>query len=109
MIERIEPDISRAKSMLEMAERAQRFINQIIEKLGIAGDQSILAREYYEVIRELASAILFIDGFKTTGENAHKEIIDYLNNYPDFSQGEIIAIQDLRIKRNNNSYEGKNR
>ena len=107
MIIKISSDKEKAKSMLKMAENTEKFIKQIIQKIGLEEHQSLLAREYYEVMRGLASAILFVDGFKAIGENAHKEIIGYLSKYNGISEQEILEIQELRIRRNKNSYEGK--
>ncbi len=47
------------------------------------------------------------DGLKTTGEYAHKDLIDYLVNYKEFTESDILFLNDLRIKRNNSTYEGK--
>lgn len=107
MITKITPDKERADSMFKMAKSTENVLIKIMNKLGLEEDQSMIVREYYEIIRELITAILFFDGFKTKGENAHKETIDYLSKYKEFSEDEIFSLQDLRIKRNNNSYEGK--
>jgi len=107
MITKIIPDKEKAKSILRMAETTEKNINQIIQEMGLGEHQSLLTREYYEVIRELVSAILFADGFKAIGENAHKETIEHLLNYEEISEEEISLIQDLRIRRNKSSYEGR--
>src|SRR3989339_196930 len=62
---------------------------------------------YYEIIKELAGALLLLDGLKSIGDYAHKDLIDYLINYREFQQKDIIFMNDLRIKRNNSFYEGK--
>jgi len=106
MIIKITPDIEKARSILNMAEKTEKFIQEIFKKIGIEENQSILVREYYEIIRELASAVLSISGYKAIGENAHKETIDYLSNFKEFSSQEIFEMHELRIRRNKNSYEG---
>lgn len=68
---------------------------------------TILAENYYEIIKELISAILLIDGVKATGENAHKELIEEFSKYKELDEAEIRIIDDLRIRRNKSSYEGK--
>ena len=65
------------------------------------------SENYYEILKELASALLLLDGLKTTGEYAHKDLIDYLINYEEFKESEILFMNDLRIKRNNCAYDGK--
>ncbi|UZE93863.1 MAG: hypothetical protein IB618_03825 [Candidatus Pacearchaeota archaeon] len=107
MIIKITLDREKAKSILKMAENIENMLKEIIKKLGKMEDQSIIVREYYEVIRELITALLLSDGFKAIGEYAHKETIDYLSNYKEFSQDEVMTIQDLRTKRNKSSYEGR--
>ena len=51
--------------------------------------------------------MLLLDGLKTSGENAHKEVIDNLLNYKEFNDKDVILLNDLRVKRNKSSYEGK--
>ena len=107
MKEKITPNPERARSLLEMAENTDKYLKELIAKFSQEENQSIIAREYYEVIRELISAILIADGFKIFGESAHKETVEYLKNFKQFSEQEISEIQDLRVKRNDSSYEGK--
>ena len=40
---------------------------------------SNITKEYYDLIRELISVVLLLDGYKTYGEGAHKKLIEYLN------------------------------
>lgn len=107
MIIKIIPDKQRAKSISNMAQDTESFIHNIILKIGINKNQSFLVRDYYEVIRELATAVLLISGFKSIGDNSHKETIEYLSNFKEFSESEISEMQELRIIRNQISYEGK--
>lgn len=97
------PDKEKAKSMLKMAETTLSMAETIdIEKF-----PSNLAKEYYDIIRELISAILLLDGYKTYGEGAHKKVIDYLaEKYKQFSEHEIKTIDELRAIRNRISYDG---
>lgn len=44
---------------------------------------------------------------KTTGEYAHKDLIDYLIHYKEFIDSDLLFMNDLRIKRNNSAYDGK--
>lgn len=68
---------------------------------------SNVTKDYYDVIRELISIILLLDGYKTIGEGAHKTMIEYLeSNYKVFGNSEILLIDDLRIVRNKIAYDG---
>jgi len=107
MIIKITPDLERAKSILNTAENTEKYIKEIIKKIGIGENQNVLVREYYEIIRELASAVLLSKGFKAVGENAHKETIEHLSNFRELSSQDIFEMQELRIRRNKSSYEGE--
>ena len=102
MIHKIFADKEKVKSMLKMAVDREKTINSI--KVDYP---TIVAENYYEIIKELSSALLLLNGLKVTGENAHKEIIDSLEKFDNFSGYEISLLQDLRIKRNKSQYEGE--
>mgnify|MGYP001612418696 CR=1 FL=1 len=100
---KITPDKEKAQSILKMVETTLEMIN-LIDKTKFPSN---ITKEYYEIIRELVSIILLLDGFKTIGEKAHKRQIEYLEaNYKEFSKAEIIQIDDLRITRNKIAYDG---
>ncbi len=96
-------DKVKAKSILAMAEVTLEMIKTIDEKRFASN----LVKEYYDVIRELISAIMLLDGYKTRGEGAHIKAIEYMReNYKQLSELEISAIDDLREKRNRIAYNG---
>lgn len=100
---RVTPDKIKAKSILKMAEITLEMVKTIDENKF----PSNAIKEYYEIIRELISALLLLDGYKTYGEGAHKRVIDYLEkNYKQFLDYEISTINELRIIRNRISYDG---
>jgi len=100
---RVTPNKEKARSILRMVETTLEMIKQIDKRKF----PSNIAKEYYEVIREMISIILLLDGFKAYGEGAHKKQIDYLElRYTVFSKSEIILIDDLRIVRNKIAYDG---
>jgi len=107
MMMKILKDKEKAKSLLKMAEQTEKFLKEIFSSNIIKEHQSMAAMQYYDIIRSLATALLLCKGFKATGENAHKETIDYLSNFKGITILEIEKIQDLRIRRNKSSYEGK--
>ena len=103
MIIKITPDREKAASILNMVKNRKEFISSAnIERF-----PTIAVENYYEIIKELATAILLLDGIKATGESAHKETIDALSEYRQIEEWEINLIDDLRLKRNKSSYEGK--
>ena len=103
MIIKISPDIEKVKSILQLIKEREEFVSSIDhEKFSTNA-----AENYYEIIKEFSSALLLLDGLKTTGEYAHKDLIDHLINYKEFSESDVMFMNDLRIKRNNSSYDGK--
>ncbi len=97
------PDREKVKSILKMVETTLEMVSAIESKKY----PSNVLKEYYEVIRELITVILLLDGYKTQGEGAHKKLIEYLEkNYPEFKRHEISLIDDLRIVRNRIAYNG---
>ena len=100
---KINPDKEKAKSILKMVETTLNMI-KTIDKTKFPSN---VAKEYYEVIRELISVVLLLDGYKTIGEGAHKAMVEYLeSNYKDFGSSEIFLMDDLRIVRNKIAYDG---
>lgn len=103
MLIKVAPDREKAKSMMGLIKDREEFISSVKD----AKFSTIIAENYYEIIKELATAILLSDGFKTIGENAHKLLIEALSQYKEMDEGEIRIIDDLRIRRNKSAYEGK--
>ena len=100
---KITPDKEKAKSILKMADTT---IN-MIKVIDMAKFSSNLTKEYYDVIRELISVVLLLDGYKTYGEGAHKKLVEYIKSkYGEFEEYEILLIDDLRITRNKIAYDG---
>jgi len=102
MIIKITPDKEKAQSMVEMAENRLKFLSEPIDF-----PPTIKSENYYEIIKELLSAFLLIKGLKTIGEYAHKELIEEAGKFNLLEDFELAIIDDLRIKRNKSSYEGK--
>ncbi len=103
MIIKVTIDKEKVKSMLRLIKNREDFLFLIdVKKF-----PTISAESYYEIIKELATALLLLNGLKVIGEKAHKELIDYLVNYEEISKEEIVIMDDLRVKRNKSSYEGK--
>jgi hypothetical protein len=79
----------------------------MIKSIDYSKYPSNVTKENYEVIRELMTAVLTLDGYKTYGEGAHKALIDYIqSNYKEFTEYELKTIDELRILRNRIAYDG---
>ena len=100
---KVTPDKEKAKSILKMVDTTI----EMIKVIDITKFSSNATKEYYDVIRELISVVLLLDGYKTYGEGAHKKLIEYLQTKNvGFSEYEILLIDDLRITRNKVAYDG---
>ena len=96
---RISRSVARAKSLKDMAE--DRLADIIHETKTYK-----IVEQYYEVIKELITALMYTDGFKTL---SHKSLIFYLEkNYgKHFSRDEIVFMDETRKLRNDILYYGK--
>ena len=100
---KITPDKEKARSILKMVDSTLSMIKSI----NMEEFSSNVTKEYYDVIRELITVVLLLDGYKTYGEGAHKKLIEYLNEtYKNFSEYEIQLIDELRNTRNRIAYDG---
>ena len=65
---------------------------------------ALIISDYYEIIKEMITAILLLDGCKTL---SHKDLIDYLKeNYKEITSHELSLLDELRVLRNRIAYEG---
>ncbi|MBI4096908.1 MAG: hypothetical protein HY428_00640 [Candidatus Levybacteria bacterium] len=103
MLHKVFPDKEKAKSMFNMALERERSIF-FLEKTKFT---TIIAENYYEVIKEIATAVLLLNGVKAIGENAHKEVINSMKKHANLNDEEVSILQDLRLRRNKSMYEGK--
>lgn len=97
---KITSDKERAISILKMISLLEERI-KTQDKLKMA---VLIVSDYYEIIKELITAVLLTDGYKTL---SHKDLVDYLKErYSQFDANEISVLDDLRILRNRITYEG---
>ncbi|MBI4146833.1 hypothetical protein HY489_05855 [Candidatus Woesearchaeota archaeon] len=94
------PDTEKARALLKMiALREQRA--QITPLPQFA---TLLAEELYEIVKELITGIMSVDGWKTA---SHELLIGYLAKfYPEFSTAEVMLLDQLREMRNDIAYRG---
>jgi len=90
----------------ELARSLLRLI--ALREKDVAAKDPVLApliiEDYYEIIKELITALLSIDGFKTL---SHELLIGYLSRfYKQFSSYEIHLIDQLRKTRHDLTYRG---
>jgi hypothetical protein len=98
---KVSKDIVRAKSMIQMANER---LNDIIPSFPKDKAYKFI-EEYYEIIVQLITALMYCDGYKTLG---HLELIEYLSkNYNILSNNQIELIDRLRKFRHGVVYYGK--
>lgn len=99
-VKKIDKDEKKAKSLLKMAElRYEFWLNLKFDKKFT----SIAVEGYYEIIKELLTALLYLDGLKSDN---HECLVSYLNNkYPQLAY-EVTAIHQLKSVRNSIDYQG---
>jgi hypothetical protein len=88
----------RSRSLVEMAKERFKDIKRESKTYKII-------EEYYEIIKELITALMYSNGLKTL---SHKMLIVYLEKkFKEFDKSEIILINELRKLRNNILYYGQ--
>ena len=94
---RITKDERRANALIKMAGNRYLTIKELKEPYRVL-------EEYYEIIKELLTAIMYKSGFKTL---SHKALIEFAKeNIKILTSSDISLIDELRIKRNNIVYYG---
>jgi hypothetical protein len=101
----IKTDINKdkAKSILNMVDSTLNMICDLDKKKY----PTHVLKEYYEVIRELMSVVLLLEGYKTTGDRAHYYLIKNIFDNKIISQEEYLFVDELRIVRNRILYDGE--
>ena len=98
---KISPDKEKARSILKMISLLEERI-KTQEKKKMA---ALIITDYYEIVKELITAILLSEGYKTL---SHKDLIDYLKERysVQFSVNDISNLNDLRVLKNRVDHEG---
>lgn len=99
---KIQPDKERARSLIKLA----RLRYEKIKTFNEEKESALIAEGYYEVAKELMTAILFTDGCKTL---SHKDLLEYLETKfkNEFSKLDVELLNQLRILRNKIVYYGE--
>ncbi|MEK6903259.1 MAG: hypothetical protein AABW64_01260 [Nanoarchaeota archaeon] len=99
-IKKIPKDKERAKALLSMAKLRHEFLTvyEFNQKYS-----SIVAEGYYEIMKELLTALFYIEGYNSDN---HECLISYLRqHYPDLVY-EAGIIHQLKNIRNDIGYKG---
>ena len=97
---KITSDKERVKSIVKMVS----FIEERLKLQDVKKMSSLMVVDYYEIFKELSTAILLLDGYKTL---SHKDLIEYIGkNVSELNSEELYVLDELRVLRNRVSYEG---
>ncbi len=97
---RITPDRERAADLFEMAKERIELVKLIPKGMAYR-----IVEEYYEIAKELLTAIMYIDGHKTL---SHVKLIEYFSlHYKGLDDQQLRLIDDLRKQRHGIVYYGK--
>jgi hypothetical protein len=102
MIVKIKPDKEKASALKKMAEISLERLSctELIEY------PSNSLTDYYDIIHKLMEALASIKGYKTRGDSAHIELIDFICKEEKFDEMTRELLQQMRDYRNRVSYEG---
>lgn len=104
----ITPDKERAKSLMDMTLVRLESID-LMKSKDIDKFSSKIAEEFYEVLLEMITAIMCLDGYKIRSDalGAHKIAIGYMRKYSEITQYDLHLSDNLRQMRNGVKYYGR--
>ncbi len=106
-VERRRADKRRAAALRAEAKQRQRFLNELVEKLGLTDEKAnYVVETAYDILLELVRARMLEAGWHTTGIGAHEAEVAYLRELG-FSESEARFANELRYHRNGIVYYGK--
>lgn len=97
---KISKDIERAGDLFEMARESLNITIKVIPK---SLSYKLLV-EYYEIFVQLATSLMYLEGYKTL---SHISLIKFLFKYNEFSRDQIRILDDMRKFRHGTVYYGR--
>ena len=97
------PDKEQAKSMIKAAMTEISYLKTLPPRPEAA---TTIIRAVYENFRMLGDALLRSQGSESTGNDAHKEMIDALLQLPVKTKRPLQVLDNLRTLRHNINYKG---
>ncbi len=100
------PDKSRAKFLVQEAERDYSIFLELLEKIGVRDNNAnFFVKTCYDIIMEQIRAKMLLDGYNATGKGAHEAEVSYLKILG-FRENDIQFANQLRFFRNGMLYYG---
>jgi hypothetical protein len=98
-VRKVGPDKEMARAILKMVKVRLKAMTLDREEFA-----SLIVEDYYEILKEMITALMAIDGYKTL---SHEVLIGYLKEFfPQFSEAEVLLADQLRQLRNKIAYKG---
>ena len=100
-VRKVSKDKEMAKSIVKMVGIRRDALKLLEDK---ADFTSISVENYYEIIKELITGLMAVEGYKTL---SHEALVVYLSyKHKEFSLAEIVLIDEFRKLRNEIVYRG---
>ncbi len=107
IVKRRSPDILRARSLLDEAEKRWNFLVELKKKIGLSDENAnYFIEPSYDILISLIRAKLLADGFSSSGDGAHEAEVAYMQNL-NFPEHDVRFMNDLRYFRNGIKYYGR--
>ena len=104
LIETGVPDKNMAKELLNLTQHRQNFWEELEKSEYPKKYPSLFLEGYYEIVKELLTAILLLDGWKSTN---HECMFAYIKeNYKNKLEMDTDFLLELKDLRNNIDYRG---
>lgn len=101
-VKRQSTDKNLANALVKDSLERIKFIERMIESLE---NPKYIIENIYDAIRELIESKLAADGFRSY---SHEATILYLKNFKEFTNSEVVFLDELRKLRNKIKYRGEN-
>lgn len=106
-VRKTSPDMLRAKSLVEEAERRNKFLGELLEKIRMNDENAnYFIESSYDILISLIRAKLLSEGFSSSGKGAHEAEVSFMRKLG-FPEKDVRFMNDLRYYRNGILYYGK--
>jgi hypothetical protein len=100
---KIQPDMEKAKGIRRLVRGRKHFVKSFKGEVF----PTVICENYYEIIKELSTALFISKGVKFIGEYAHKELMQEIVKLLDLDSSFSAFLDDFRIRRNGSIYYGE--
>ena len=106
IVKKITPDLSRAKFLFSESEKSFEGLKKRVEAMGFDDfNANSIIKDIQDIILERVRAEMLLQGYSASGNYSHEAEVSFLKNL-NFSENEIIFINQLRKARNGINYYG---